>query len=152
MKLNFGIIIVQKIKKWSLLFIINTRISSVSIKSPVNFAYNFYSSLIRVAVKFARVYKLHEETKLHGDFFGRADNFARRNFTGWISFFSFKFFINFNILFFYSVFFTITVTPNPYPQSVTFFCYLIFLFYFLFLVIKYYYFFKITIFYYHCYP
>ena len=52
---------------------------------------------------------------LHEDTFARADNFARRYFAWAEFFFSIIMFIS------YIFIFTITVAPNPYPRSVTFF-------------------------------
>ena len=78
---------------------------------------------------------------LHEDTFARADNFARRYFAWAEFFFSIIMFIS------YIFIFTITVAPNPYPRSVTFFsvCFLLiyllvfFLYFFVYIVFVFFY-------------
>ena len=59
----------------------------------------------------------HKGLLLRKDTFAWADNFAQRHFcTGW-TYYLFSLFI----LIFILIFFSITVTPNPYPRSVTYY-------------------------------
>ena len=64
---------------------------------------------------------------LHEDTFARADNFTRIRF---FYLFLLNFFTDFNC--FFKFFFVFTVTPNPYPRSVT---YKLFFYFYIFYII-----------------